>query len=330
MFVSDTSKYYEEIKDPEERMDDEITVSHILRFRNSFTRYGLPFGSLLAKNLMDRGLLKEGARVLEVGPGLGDLAEQFCKEAKPKEYKFLDISPKIIDFLKARFSGKAYGFMVGNFLEMGIRKRYNTVICNEVLSDLPTIVRFNPKSAGGKGGIYRDALRMVKKYDLRAKGESNFNYGAIKFLEVSNKILERDGIVFISEQDSECKGGMGWPEKIRVYGHNEYTIKMSWLEQVAKKLMFAVESGSLTEFLGIRREKFMSFFTQPELRNIYESLKRKGILPDQRAQTVEDFLKDNRKFISVNDPKRYMEFLEKNASFLTDITDKFSYLILKK
>ena len=328
MFVNDTSGYYEEIKDPEERMDDEITVSHILRHRNSFTRHGLPFGKLLAISLMDRGLIDEGARVLEVGPGLGDLAEQFFEEANPKEYVFIDISPRIIDFLKTRFRGKAYGFILGSFLEMKDRRKYDLIICNEVLSDLPTIVNFSLKFAG-KGGIYKDALRMIKKYNLKTKEMFNFNYGAIRFLEVSSSILEREGVVFISEQDCE-REGTGWPERIRVSGHNEYTIKMSWLGQAAKKLMFSVESGSLTDFLGISREKFVSFFTQPELRNIYESLKRRGILPDQSAQTVDEFLKENRELIAVNDPGKYKEFLEKNAMHLSDVTDKFSYLILKK
>ncbi|NIO22507.1 MAG: methyltransferase domain-containing protein [Candidatus Aenigmarchaeota archaeon] len=329
MFVNDTSEYYEEVKDPEEGMDDEITVSHMLRLRNSFTRYGLPFGSILARNLMERGLLKEGARVLEVGPGLGDLAEQFFEEASPKEYVFIDISPKIIGYLRKRFSGKAYGFILGNFLETDLKRKFDLIICNEVLSDLPTIVNFSPRSAEIKG-VYRDALRMVKKYGLKGREVFNFNYGAMRFLEVSSKILEKNGVVFISEQDSECRGGSGWPERIRVSGHNEYTIKMSWLRQVAKKLMFSVESGTLTEFLGVRKVKFVSFFTQPELRNLYESLKRKEVLPEQRALTLEEFFRINREFINVSDPKKYMEFLEKNCAPLTDITDKFSYLVLKK
>jgi len=325
MFVNDTSEYYEQIKDPEEGMDDEITLSHILRLRNSFTKYGLPFGSLLAKNLMERGLLEEGARVLEVGPGLGDLAEQFFEEASPKEYVFIDISPKIIEHLRKRFSGKAYGFITGNFLDMKIKRKFDLIICNEVLSDLPTIVNFSPETAESKG-LYKDALRMISKYHLKVRETFNFNYGAIRFLEVANEVLDKEGVVFISEQDS----GEGFPERIRVYGHNEYTIRMSWLEQVAKKLMFSVESGTLTEFLGVKKEKFVSFFTQPELRNLYESLKSKGVLPDQRAWTVREFFKSNRKFISTNDPEKYMEFLEKNSALLTDITDKFSYLVLKK
>lgn len=329
MFINDTSEYYEKIKNPEERMDDEITLSHILRCRNSFTRHGLPFGSLLAKNLMERGLLHDGARVLEVGPGLGDLAEQFFEEASPKEYVFIDISPRIISFLKSRFKGDAYKFITGNFLETSIRRKFELIICNEVLSDLPTIVNFSPKLAE-KRGIYKDAVRMIKKYKLKTKEVFNFSYGAIRFLEVANRVLDKGGVVFVSEQDAECKGGTGWPERIHVYGHNEYTIKMSWLEQVAKKLMFAVERGSLTEFLGIRKKKFVSFFTQPELRNLYESLKREGVLPDQRAWTVEEFFKANRKFIPANDPEKYMQFLEKNSLPLTDITDKFSYLVLKK
>jgi len=325
MFVNDTSEYYEQIKDPEEGMDDEITLSHMLRLRNSFTRYGLPFGSLLAKNLMERELLDEGARVLEVGPGLGDLAEQFFNEASPREYVFIDISPRIIGHLRKRFRGKAYGFMLGNFLDMMIDRKFDLIICNEVLSDLPTIVNFSPKTAQRKG-VYGDALRMVKEYGLEAKGTFNFNYGAIRFLEVASGILDKQGVVFISEQDSR----EGFPERIRVYGHNEYTIKMSWVEQVAKKLMFSVESGTLTEFLGIKSEKFVSFFTQPELRNLYESLKRKGVIPEQRAWTVKEFFSSNRKFINVNDLGKYIDFLEKRASMLTDVTDKFSYLVLKK
>ncbi len=329
MFINDTSEYYRKVKDPRERMDDEITISHLLRSPNSFTGNGLPFGSILARNLMERGLVREGMRVLEVGPGLGDLADGFSREANPKEYVFVDISPGIMDFLKTRFTGKTYRFVLADFLQMKTNEKYDLIICNEVLSDFPTIVNFFLESVGEGEGIYGDAFRMVKEYGLDVKDTTNFNYGAIKFLEVSNRILREGGVIFVCEQDCD-RDGTGQPERIRVFGHNEYTVKMTWLGKVARGLGFTVETGSLTEFLGVRKKKFVSFFTRSELRNFYELLKRKGIRPDQRAYTVDEFLRENGKFIPTGDLGKYKEFLRRNAGFLSDVTDKFSYMILKK
>ncbi len=324
MFINDTKDYYENIKDPEGGMDDEITVSHLLRHENSFTRDGLPFGVLLAKTLKETGLLNEGAKVLEVGPGLGDLAKNFCREAKPDEYVFMDISPKIINFLKTRFGEGKFDFILGDFLQRKIKRKFDLIICNEVLSDFPTIVDFDTKKPGK--GMYKDAKRMMKEYGLRGKGIFSFNYGAIKFLEVSNRILGKNGVIFISEQKTSR-----FPERIRMFGHNEYTIRMEWLEKAAKKLKLSViKNGRLTEFLGIKKKKFVSFFSQPELRNLYIFMKRNGLVPEQRAQTIDEFLAANKDFIRTENPENYKKFLEKNACFLTNVTDKFAYMILKK
>lgn len=323
LFVSRTEDYYKQLKNVQEGMDKELTISHLLKAPNPFTKSGLPYGELVAKALG----IKNGSNILEVGPGLGDLAEGICSGLADFRYTFCDISYDFIGNLKNRFRGDRFSFEFGDFLAAKFKEKFDFIICNEVLADLPTIVNmtlYNPKIRAGDEDAYYDAVSLAKFYGLALAKSSNFNYGAVKFLDKAEKLLKEDGKLFI------CEHASAKPERIGVFGHNEYTIDFNALEKVAQKLGFRIRRGVMSDLLGINQKKAVLFYTHPELKMLYTFLKKSGILLEQKAYEVGEvipLLENNG--VGLHGGKAYAAFLETQAKPLREITDQFNYLILE-
>ena len=324
VFVNRTDDYYKTISSATDLMDNELTVSHLFRSGGAFTKSGLPYGEMLAKKLG----LREGMNILEVGPGLGDLAESICKGLQDFRYTFVDVSFDAIKYLKSKFRGSRFSFIVGDFLNEKPGEKFDLIICNEVLADFPAIVNmtlYAPKIREGDEDAYYDAVSLVKFYGLALPKVSNFSYGAVKFLEKARGLLADGGKVFVCEHSSEKS------KRIGVFGHNEYTIDFGKLEKVAGKLKFAKkERGTLTSLLGVKDKKAVIFYTHPELKMLYNFLKRRGVLLDQKTyeprEAIEMLEKNG---VSVHGRNDYAQFLESRAKPLRGITDQFNYLILE-
>jgi len=323
VFVNRTDEYYKNIRSVREMMDNELTISHILRSENSYTASGLPYGRILASRLKP----SENQSILEIGPGLGDLAENLCSSLANFSYTFADISFDVIKNLMSRFRKGRFSFVTGDFLSISFRERFDLIICNEVLADFPTIINMTmdrPKIRKGDEDAYYDAVSLIKSYRLPFQGVSNFNYGALKFLEKAKASLAEGGRIFICEHSSAK------PSRIGVFGHNEYTIDFSILERAAEKIKFKlIEKGNLTKLLGIKDRKAILFYMQPELKMLYNFFRKRGILIDQRpypAEEITAILANNG--VGFSDRKKYAIFLEKHSKPLSRITDQFNYLIL--
>ncbi|MBN2043028.1 MAG: class I SAM-dependent methyltransferase [Candidatus Aenigmarchaeota archaeon] len=336
--ISSTEKYYSGQKSPE--MIDEVSLSHLLREKNPFTKDSLPFGGQLARIMKERKLIPPKPSILEIGPGLGDVAKSFTSELCGEwNYTFFDLSKRIIGFLKGVFPKEKFRFIAGDVLKIGERKeRYNFIICNEVLADLPMVI--NPFSDVGetdheKWEMVMDARRQIDQYGIKLpKRDVVFNYGAIRFLEQVSRILEKKGIVFISENACDP----GYPRMIPVYGHNEFSIKFDWLEKAAKKLGFSVETGKITDLLEIRNRDFLSMFLLPELKVIFDHLNfhniEKHITGEgSKALSVDEFLRFLDEYsdkINIDNLDHYKKMLKKSARNITLVTGQFRYLILRK
>jgi SAM-dependent methyltransferase len=323
VFVNRTENYYKNVRDVREGIENELTISHILKSENRFTESGLPFGKILARKLD----IPKNPRILEVGPGLGDVAKDITDEIESYHYTFIDISPDFINHLKSKFKGSEFSFILDDFLTSKINEKFDLIICNEVLADFPTIVNMTlekPKLEEEDEEMYYDAVSLVKLYNLRFPRITNFNYGAVKFIEKAKTLLADNGKVFICEHSSEN------PQKIRVYGHSEYTINFEVLEKVAERLGFRAKRGSLTKFLGINSKKAVILYTQPELKNLYNFFKRQGIFFDQKAYETEEIIQMlENSGVRISNRKNYIKFLESHAKPLRKITDQFNYLILE-
>jgi hypothetical protein len=323
-FVNKTDVYYKNIKDVYENIDNELTVSHILRFPNSFTRKGLPYGTLLAEKLG----ISNGNRILEVGPGLGDIAGNICEKLTDFIYTFCDLSFAYIQHLKKRFRGQNFSFEHGDFLTIPLKEKFDVIICNEVLGDLPTIVNMNlsnPFIRSDDEDVYYDAFALIKTYGIKTPKVFHFNYGAFKFVEKAKSLLEDDGKIFICEHASKPV------KKIGVFGHYEFTIDFDLLEIFAKKIGFKTERGILTDLLGVdKRKRAVLFYTQPELKMIYALLKRNSIPVLQKAYEIDEIIEVLEKSgLKICNKTEYKRSLLRDAKPLSKITNQFNYLILQ-
>lgn len=323
VFVNRTGDYYRKLREVREGIENELTISHVLKSKNAFTGSGLSYGEILSRKLG----VREGMRILEVGPGLGDLAEDLCKNLEDFHYTFLDISSAFMNSLKSRFTGDRFSFVTGDLLSTEIRDRFDLVICNEVLADLPTILNMRlgrPSVDEEDKETYYDALALAKVYGLKARDIEVFNYGAVKFIEKAKSLLREGGKVFVCEHSSEK------PRRLRVYGHSEFTINFRVLEAVAERLGFRTRKGSLTNLMGIKKKKAVLLYTQPELKTLYNFFKRQGIFFDQRAYQPEEIVKMlGNSGVGFSSRKVYLDFLKGHSKPLNRITDQFKYLILE-
>lgn len=322
--VNRTENYYKKLTNAEKSLENELTLSHLLRFPNTFTSNNLSYGEIIAKKLN----IQDGFHILEVGPGLGDLAENICSCIKDFHYTFCDISYEYIRYLKNRFKGKNFSFECCDFLELKTKEKFDVIISNEVLGDLPTIINIdlkNPKIKEEDKQIYFDAVMLIKFYNLKISRESNFNYGALKFIEKAKSLLNENGKIFVCEHSSK-------PVKmLKVYGHNEFTIDFDLLENFSKKLGFQVERGCLSNILGIKNKKAVIFYTNPELRIIHNFFSDAGIPIEQRVYEINEIIEllEN-KGVKIYGKNYYFKLLNKESKNLKSITDQFNYLILQK
>jgi len=342
--INRTEKYYGKSLKP---IGEELTLSHLLRHKNSFI--GMPYGDRIIKALSEKKLIRKNMRVLEVGFGLGNIAKAFS-QIEDIIYIGLDCSKNLAKECISKISGdERFNFILADILKPPfLDKKFDLIICNEVLADLPTVVDMHKNAKQTKElskedrEIYKDALRMLKEYSLVDKKTPetfNFNYGAVRFIEIVKGLLNEKGACLIIENSCEnkTKYATQWPARMGMIGHDEYNVKFSWLVKVGKKLGFSVEYGSITDLFCIKKKKFICVLLNEQLRDLYSFYKRNEIdnfLVKYASYifTPDEFLKliKEEGFFSDKDFEMYNAFLKRNARYITEITDQFMYIILRK
>ncbi len=311
-------------------MLDEVTLSHLLRKENSFIPNGITYTDLLCGFLEKHLMFPENVSILEIGPGLGDVAlgiKNFMETSGRKySYKAIDISEKILDNMKEL----DFDTMQSDCLNTRTDEKFDLIIVNEVVSDLPTLVDFNMKTE--KGELVIDAKRMISKYGLDVpEYDFNFNYGAIKLIENFENLLHKGGSVFLSEQSS----GDGRPRKIPVRGHDEYTIDFSHLEKVAKINGYATRRGDINQILGIDEQlPFVAGVLRPDIKELYNLDKNNrkmqelmtGIFnPDEFTSKLVDV-----GALNIYNIEKYGQFIRQEAKPIGILLNQFEFLLLRK
>jgi len=228
------------------------------------------YGALLGDRLVEKGLLREGARLCEIGGGYGSLMRGLLESHgdRVRQVVMVDLSRSLIGTQR-----RALGpwkdrvmFILGDALEvLPAISGADLFLVNEMIGDLPVWTGLDPKR------LPADAAALVKRYglDVPEEGPFHFNLGAIRLVEA----LCRKGCpAFVSEHASDpimppempfLARGLetgGWPREIRLAAHSEYTIRFSHLEQVARSLGRRVETGSLLGligFSGVEKARFI-------------------------------------------------------------------------
>ena len=218
------------------------------------------YGAILGDRLMEMGLLREGARICEIGGGYGSLMRGLLEAHRDDVDRvvMVDLSRALIGIQRRALDPwqDRVSFVLGDALELlPAISGVDLFLVNEMIGDLPVWTGLDPKS------LPPEARSVIRRYRLAVPeaGPFHFNIGAIRLVEA----ICRKGVpAFLSEHSSDpviprampflVKGLAtdGWPREIRLTAHSEYTIRFSHLEQVARALGRKVETGSLLELIG--------------------------------------------------------------------------------
>jgi hypothetical protein len=145
-------------------------------------------------------------------------------------------------------------------IDVGKLTPFDFVIMNENLGDLPTLVAdsINKSLPAENISSFQRAGYFIEKYQLPVAQNENINIGALEIVE--KLCLAGIRYIYLSEHSCEavvpdhlksylCFTTAGNPEKIALRGHDEYTIKFSFLQKIAQKFDYNVVRGSFADFV---------------------------------------------------------------------------------
>ncbi len=281
----------------------ELTVCNALHPEGTPLRKTLirdnSFGNLLYDHLSRHVPMEKIARVVEVGGGYGYLMKDFLERNSTLEPCMLDLSPFLLRKQKETLRGYNVSYREEDLLETGraFLSEFDLAVLNENLGDFPTLVNLNSNLFQSPSDItdpiLRSALHFFTTYDLeKPEGDFNLNIGALQVLEK----LCTAGIPYIYAGEHSCEAAVpealrsfvciestGNPARISLKGHDEYTIKFSHLESVARAFHYRVVRGPFADFIA--------FSLSEKLRNILLTLGRTSDEAEMVCQFIEDLFR---------------------------------------
>lgn len=203
--------------------------------------------------------------VLEVGGGLGYLMRDFLSLAPHLQATMLDISPFLLQKQKETLSGFPVNFREMDFLKMSLSdlRSFDLAILNENLGDFPALVFDESQPRKNDPETIRSLKRMAdysEEYDLEFTPTENINIGALEAVE---KLCGAD-IPYIYLSEHSCEASLnnphfphhnftarGVPEKITLQGHDEFTVKFSHLQKIARSFRYRVIRGQYIDLFPL-------------------------------------------------------------------------------
>ncbi len=234
-----------------------------------------PYGVLVARYLARATGRRRWGRVVEVGGGYGSLMSGFLEEAEVEGVVMVDLSPRFLQEQRRALRGVERAVFVeadATAFFRALPDRVDLVIANENLGDFPTVRGLEPGAVrAAVAGRAADPLTLevaerVRRYGLDLCGAPDpfaFNLGAVAFLEA---LAGKARVVFLAEHSADPvlpdryrflpqPAGHGFPRRIALKDHDEYTVRFDHLETVARHLGFAVHRFHLAELLGLRADE---------------------------------------------------------------------------
>jgi SAM-dependent methyltransferase len=226
------------------------------------------FGHLLYNYMSKFIPMEKITRVLEIGGGYGYLMRDFLERNGSLKACMLDISPVLLEKQREALKEFPVEFREEDFLETQSidLSGFDLAIMNENLGDFPSLIDLSVQMFDWQIDDNDPVLKWVKglfdTYTLeRPLGETfNLNIGAIEALEklCSAKIP----YIYIGEHSCEASvsgelhslfqiKSTGNPERISLAGHDEYTIKFSYLEKVAALHGYTAIRGPFADFIPV-------------------------------------------------------------------------------
>lgn len=265
-YLNTTDEYY--LHD-QHSLNWELTVCNALQSDESPCRKALrmnsSFGFQLFHFLNKFFPFSKLNTILEVGGGFGYLMHDFLTLAPSLNATMLDISPYLLEKQKQSLDGWNAEFVNRNILSMKISELqcYELAILNENIGDFPTLVAQSPDDSLNNSltRYYLDKINYFQdKYCLTLPARENINIGALEVLD--NLCLAGVQYIYLSEHSCEATLPSsiqpyinfpltGTPERITLKNHDEYTVKFSQLEKLARAHNYTAFRGQFVDFLPL-------------------------------------------------------------------------------
>ncbi|MFZ7113626.1 MAG: hypothetical protein ACOWYE_18250 [Desulfatiglandales bacterium] len=227
------------------------------------------YGNLLYGHLSKAIPMDRLEQIIEIGGGYGYLMADFIARNPRLKPTMLDISPYLSGRQRETLSGRDVRYIVEDFMKIEPRllEGRDMAILNENLGDFPTALRVPVQllktPPRRSGGLLEQIRRLFDAYGFGDPDveKFSFNIGAVEAVE--KLCLSGIPYVFLSEHSCEAVApeeykdliriqSTGYPERISLKGHCEYTVKFSYLEKVAGAFHYQTIRGSLADFLTPR------------------------------------------------------------------------------
>jgi len=225
------------------------------------------YGHLLYEHLKRFIPLQKIEEVIEIGGGYGFLMKDLLGRNGRLRPCMLDISPVLLEKQKEALKGHDVSYRLEDALETdhAMLGHYELAILNENLGDFPTLVDLDSsilaQNPCGEGDpIVKKVLRFFGTYGLEKPetGLFNLNIGAMEMVEK----LCSSGIpyIFAGEHSCEAKAPSelgplidlnptGNPKRIPLMGHDEYTVKFSYLQKMAAHHGYETIRGPFADYI---------------------------------------------------------------------------------
>lgn len=226
------------------------------------------FGKLLYDYLGKLIPMESVAQVIEVGGGYGYLMKDFLEKNGALKACMLDIAPVLLEKQREVLKAFPVEFREEDFLETQASNLagFDLAIMNENLGDFPSLINLSvdilETRVDDKDPVLQWVKELFAKYSLeRPEGATfNINVGAIEAIE---KFCDaKIPYIYIGEHSCEATvskemrsffqiKSTGNPERISLAGHDEYTIKFSYLERVGVFHGYKSIRGPFADFIPI-------------------------------------------------------------------------------
>jgi len=247
----------------------ELTVCNALYPKDSHCRRILKTKASLGVNLyhfLEKYVPFTAVRnILEIGGGMGYLLRDFLELNPTLHATALDISPHLLNRQKETLQKYGVEFIQADAVKKDtvFFARFDLIILNENLGDLPALIpQNNFPSDKTEDLIYFEsqAKHFANEYDISFAPDEVINIGALTLLE--NICRASVKYIYLSEHSCEATAPenlrerlritpAGMPERITLKGHDEYTIKFSYLHKIAAAYHYKVWRGPLADFLPL-------------------------------------------------------------------------------
>jgi len=247
----------------------ELTVCNALYPENSPCRKILKTKASLGINLyrfLEKYIPSSALRdILEIGGGMGYLLRDFLELNPGLRAAALDISPHLLMRQKKTLQKYNVEFIQDDALkkDAAFFSGFDLIIMNENLGDFPVLIpQDNPESNKTTELIFYEnrAAHFAREYKINFAPDEVINIGALTLLEN----ICRAGVKYIYLSEHSCEAAApdnlreilhitptGMPEKIALKGHDEYTIKFSYLQRIAEIFNYRVRRGPIADFLPL-------------------------------------------------------------------------------